>query len=105
VEAQDEDVIIVHGGCPTGADEAAHQTAARLERDEFIFRARWNTSGRSAGPKRNTRMAKFLARIQAVVAFATCEAHFFFKKGAKNIGTENAYLAAKRASLTSVRHE
>lgn len=103
VEAQSSDTIVVHGKCPTGADEAAAQTAHREERPELAFPARWKLFKRPAGMKRNRVMAKFLAAMEALGA--TVEVHCFFEQGAKNVGTTGMHDVAVALGLTVVRHE
>lgn len=49
--------VLVHGNCPTGADEAADSWALRKRVHVTRFSADWNKEGRAAGPLRNARMA------------------------------------------------
>lgn len=62
-----EDVVIVHGDCPTGADAMAEYfataTAIKTERHP----ADWKKYGRAAGPKRNQQMVDLGAEV--VLAF------------------------------------
>jgi hypothetical protein len=53
----DQDLQIVHGDCPTGADAIADRWCRR--RDIFVHPvpAQWSTYGRAAGPVRNQEMA------------------------------------------------
>ncbi|MFL5911235.1 MAG: DUF2493 domain-containing protein [Gaiellaceae bacterium] len=51
-----DDVVIVHGGCPTGADQFAARWAALVGVKQEVYRADWATHGRAAGPLRNRRM-------------------------------------------------
>jgi hypothetical protein len=65
-------VVVVHGGCRTGADAAAAVWARRADRNgwhvtEEPHPADWNTHGRSAGPIRNRRMVE--AGADLVLAF------------------------------------
>jgi hypothetical protein len=51
-----DSLIIVNGGCPTGADDAATRWALIRGVTLDVFLARWQTEGRAAGPLRNRRM-------------------------------------------------
>lgn len=52
----DSSIILVHGGCPTGADQIASEVAEELEIPVIEVPADWATYGRSAGPIRNQEM-------------------------------------------------
>ena len=52
------DLTIVHGGCPTGADKIAATWAAELGVPTEVFGADWNTHGHAAGPIRNAQMVE-----------------------------------------------
>jgi hypothetical protein len=58
-----EDIVIVHGGCPTGADAIADRIAQdysyRVERHP----ADWERHGKPAGPRRNAEMVALGADI------------------------------------------
>lgn len=62
-------LIIIHGACPTGADDLADKWAQAREVDCLRVPARWNstTPVRAAGPLRNKRMIERY-RPQAVLA-------------------------------------
>jgi hypothetical protein len=63
-----EQITIIHGGCPTGADSAA--AAWVWSADEVrqeIFHADWEKYGKRAGPIRNAEMVK--AGADVVLAF------------------------------------
>jgi hypothetical protein len=49
--------ILVHGACPTGADHDAVQASVNHEYFVEPHPADWKKYGRSAGPRRNERMA------------------------------------------------
>jgi hypothetical protein len=49
-------LVIVHGGCPTGADAIADRWARRRDYEPEVNEAEWIKWGRSAGPARNTLM-------------------------------------------------
>jgi hypothetical protein len=48
--------LIIQGGCPTGADRLAMDSASELEIDCITYEADWNKYGKSAGPIRNKLM-------------------------------------------------
>lgn len=53
--------LVVHGGCPDGADAMAEHWCRTMEVDSRIVRARWRrdsggVTDPSAGPRRNVRM-------------------------------------------------
>ncbi len=48
------DLLVIHGGCPTGADHFAETWAG--ERTTDVFLADWEELGGQAGPIRNTNM-------------------------------------------------
>ncbi|MFJ3839432.1 DUF2493 domain-containing protein [Streptomyces sp. NPDC090054] len=52
----DREVVLVHGGCPTGADAIAHTWGGRTGVTIDVFIADWAGSGKAAGPLRNARM-------------------------------------------------
>jgi hypothetical protein len=51
-----QDFVLVHGGCPTGADAIAHTWAEPTSATIDIFIADWANHGKAAGPRRNARM-------------------------------------------------
>jgi hypothetical protein len=62
-----EELQLMHGGCPTGADAIADRWARRRGYEPVVFEAKWDLYGKSAGPIRNSAMAEFGA--DACVAF------------------------------------
>lgn len=63
--------LVVHGGCPSGADHIAHLWAHAYQVDERFVRAKWGVGGeldRGAGFKRNIRMLEEYPGVR-VVAF------------------------------------
>lgn len=59
--ATDDDVVIVHGACPTGADEIASRFVSWIGGydsglTEERHPADWRRYGRAAGPNRNAEM-------------------------------------------------
>ena len=45
--------VVVHGGCPTGADAIADKAARNLGLTVRAYKADWTMHGRKAGPYRN----------------------------------------------------
>jgi hypothetical protein len=52
----DREIVIVHGGCPTGADAIAHAWGSKFGATIDVFIADWANHGKAAGPRRNARM-------------------------------------------------
>lgn len=52
----EEELVVIHGGCPTGADELADQWAEDSGVAVNVFPADWDTYGKAAGPIRNQQM-------------------------------------------------
>jgi hypothetical protein len=48
--------IIIHGGCPTGADKLADEWCDVFGVRKRVYLADWKKHGRAAGPIRNARM-------------------------------------------------
>ena len=57
-ERRGEDMVIIHGDCPTGADAIADQWAQQEGVTAEPHPANWREHGRSAGPKRNQQMVE-----------------------------------------------
>jgi hypothetical protein len=56
LEAGEEEITLVHGGCPTGADAIADGYARHLGWEVVVYHADWVSYGRRAGPLRNQDM-------------------------------------------------
>lgn len=52
----EREIVIVHGGCPTGADAIVHTWAHQYGASIDVFIADWAGQGKAAGPRRNVRM-------------------------------------------------
>lgn len=52
----DSEHIIIHGGCPTGADALADRWCDAFGVRKRIYPANWTKYGKAAGPIRNQRM-------------------------------------------------
>lgn len=62
----DNELEIVHGGAPDGADKFADDYAKECSLQYIVFEADWIRYGDSAGPRRNAEMAKY---AHALIAF------------------------------------
>jgi len=82
-----EDVVIVHGDCPTGADAMAQKFADEVDLITERHPADWKQFGKFAGPKRNQEMVD--SDINVVLAFP---------KGLSK-GTRGTIKMAKEAGL------
>lgn len=56
--ATDGIAVLVHGGCPSGADALADAWAEERKVSRRIFRADWSKHGPAAGPIRNGEMLR-----------------------------------------------
>lgn len=79
--------VVIHGGCPTGADAITHEHAMDLGLPVEVYRADWKTHGRAAGPIRNREMVA--TKPDLVIAFVTGESR----------GTKDCIRAAEAAGL------
>lgn len=66
-ECKSIDITIIHGGCK-GADSIAGYLAKQLKMNVIVYKADWNTHGKSAGPKRNQQMLDE-GKPECVIAF------------------------------------
>ena len=82
-------VVIVHGGCPTGADAMAAEWASDMDVPAEPHPADWDAYGKAAGPRRNAEMVALGADL--------CLA--FFKQGAGNRGTSDCAGKALAAGI------
>ena len=86
--------LIIHGDCPTGADQlAAHWAACREIRVEAypVTTEEWRSIGPSAGPRRNGRMVALpYARGLAVVRFID------------SVGSADVFRQATRKGLPTI---
>jgi hypothetical protein len=78
-------LVLIHGGCPTGADNLADAWARKHGVRVQRFPAQWARYGRRAGPRRNAEMVK-LPALSVVCAFSRNHSP----------GTENAIRLAKQ---------
>lgn len=53
-----EEIIIISGGCKTGGDRFAEIIAKEFKRNILTYPAKWNEYGKSAGAIRNKLIAK-----------------------------------------------
>lgn len=55
--------VLIHGACPTGADEMASQWGCQYV-GEVPMAANWKVYGRGAGPRRNEKMLSVLKSLR-----------------------------------------
>lgn len=58
-----DDLVIVHGKCPTGADKIAEEFCDELNITQEKYPANWNRYGNAAGPIRNRKMVSLGADV------------------------------------------
>lgn len=63
-----EDDIICSGGCPKGGDYFASILSKQYSIDYLLFPANWKQYGKSAGYKRNYKIAKWSEILIAIVS-------------------------------------
>lgn len=63
----DQELVLVHGGCPTGADALCDEWARGFGAVIEVHPANWAKHGRKAGPIRNAEMVNLGADV--VLAF------------------------------------
>lgn len=98
----DIDAALV-GCCPTGLDYLVREVSGRngFAAPLIIFKAHWNTEGRSAGPKRNSRMVKAAAALaEALGVELVCHAWPI----GESRGTRDCMRKAKAAGARVVVH-
>lgn len=61
------DLVVVHGDCPTGADRIAKEFCEQMGITQDPHPADWDTHGKAAGPIRNKKMVDLGADL--VLAF------------------------------------
>lgn len=59
----DQDLVLVHGGCPTGADAMCDEWARGFGAVIEVHPANWVRHGRAAGPRRNAEMVNLGADV------------------------------------------
>jgi hypothetical protein len=89
---------LVTGGCPRGADAIAERCWRGLagQRPTETWPARWDTWGRSAGPRRNQAMVESLTPDRDLVLA-------FIHRGSR--GASQCARAAEQAGLTVIRDD
>ena len=88
---QDE-LVVVHGGCPTGADAIAEKLCQNYGIRTEVHLADWDKHGRAAGPIRNQQMVDLGADI--CLAFPLGESR----------GTRHCMRVAEKAGIKVVNH-
>jgi hypothetical protein len=95
-----EVVTVVHGGCPTGADDIAGTTASCTGFVVEIHEANWLEQGKDAGPIRNQKMVDAGADI-CLAFIKPCK-----KSGCREPQPHDSHGTAdcvRRAELASIR--
>jgi hypothetical protein len=87
-------LLVVHGGCPNGADRFASEWCAMRGVGLVVYHAEWNRHGKLAGRIRNREMVADGADL--VVAFP--------QDGAGNRGTRHCVEVAREAGLPVIVH-
>ena len=85
-----EDLIVIHGGCETGADIMADWWCKKNEVDCMRVPAKWRVYDNAAGPIRNKRM-RDRYKPDAAVAFR--------QLGAENVGTDGMIALLHEAGI------
>lgn len=62
------DLVIIHGSCPTGADDMAEKWVKSRKVDYMGFPAKWGKYKKAAGPIRNKHM-RDTSKPDACIAF------------------------------------
>ena len=88
-------MVVVTGGCPTGADRMAEEWAHRAGVEVEVWPADWAAHGRAAGPLRNGRMVAAGARMALA----------FLLPGGQSRGTEDCVRRAEAAGIPVQRFE
>jgi hypothetical protein len=81
-----EDVVIVHGDCPTGADAIADEFATEYDIKVERHPADWKKHGRAAGPIRNQEMVDLGADICLAFPLPDSRGTIHCMKAAKKAG-------------------
>lgn len=88
----DQDLVLVHGGCPTGADAMCDEWARGFGAVIEVHPANWAKHGRAAGPIRNAEMVN----AGADLALA------FIKNGSR--GASHTAALAEAAGIPTKRY-
>lgn len=87
-----EDVVFIHGGCPTGADAIAGEWIDVMGVKTEVYPADWDKHGRAAGPIRNQQMVDLGADV--CLAFPLGESR----------GTRHCMKAAEKAGIKVINY-
>ncbi|MCX5209745.1 DUF2493 domain-containing protein [Kitasatospora sp. NBC_00240] len=82
-----DELVLVHGACPTGADHYASRWASLVGITQETYPANWTAHGKAAGPIRNQAMVA--AGADLVLAFPL----------GPSPGTRNCMAAARNAGI------
>ncbi|AYV86332.1 MAG: DUF2493 domain-containing protein [Solumvirus sp.] len=84
--------VIIHGDCPSGADNIASKLCDELKVQQIKFPAEWSKYGKGAGPKRNQDMIN----MKPVMCYA------FHDDISSSKGTKDTINRAKKANIPVV---
>ncbi|MBB2962906.1 SLOG family protein [Methylobacterium sp. R2-1] len=96
--------IVIHGGCPTGADKLADEWCAVYGVRKRVYLADWSKHGRAAGPIRNQRMIDE-GRPDLVLAFPGGRGTTDMVRRASAAGIEVREIAALAPNSTEGRSD
>lgn len=99
------DWTLVHGDCPTGADEIAKRWAAARFAKPEEHPADWRQFGQSAGFKRNVEMAQAGADICVVFMRPCTSDHCSIEEVHGSHGTAHCERAARAAKIPVVVYQ
>lgn len=89
-EFANDELVVVHGYCPKGADKIADQLCTELDIEKIRVPANWKRFGAGAGPKRNQQMLDEYGPIHYTLAF---------RAEGKSSGTDDMMARAGRADV------
>lgn len=85
-----EELIVVHGHAPNGADAIADRLCTELDIEKIRVPANWKRYKAGAGPRRNRRMVEEFGPITYTLAF---------RAGGKSSGTDDMITRSLRAGV------
>ena len=88
-EGRGEDLVVIHGACPSGADALADRIAKQWGIKRIPEPADWDRYGKAAGPIRNQKM---LDEYKPDVVYA-------FRSTGKSNGTDDMVDRARKAGV------
>lgn len=91
-KCKDVGLTIIHGDCPSGADNIASKLCDELKVSQRKFPAEWGKYGKAAGPKRNQMMID----MKPLICYA------FHDNINSSKGTKDTVNRAKKANIPVV---